>query len=132
MITATAGELADLLEDDRRESFRCRIADHTDTLQDVSDEVLSLEVAIDVNTPSRSATVVMDLGSNSPFLSNPTVYPRRRVVIDMEVRRHDEALGSSWIEVFNGFLNVPVLNAKQDTVTLPCQDHWLILYNKLI
>jgi hypothetical protein len=132
MISATAGELADLLKNDRRESFRVRIADHTDTLQDVSADVLSVDVTIDVNTPSRSANVRMKLGDRSPFLSNPTIYPRRRVVIDMEVRKHDEALGSSWIEVFNGLVTVPKLNPRQDQVFLPCQDYWLNLYNALI
>lgn len=132
MISATAADLADLLEVDRRESFRVRIADHTDTLQDLSDEVLSLDVEIDVNTPSRAANILMRLGDKSPFETNPVIYPRRRVVIDLEVRRHDEALGSNWIEAFNGYLKVPVVNAKQDKVRIPCQDRWLTLRDALI
>lgn len=139
MISATAGQLADLLEVNRREGLRVRIADNTDTLQDVTDHVISVpEITIDVNANARTATVELQRetasGSLSPLMSGtPAIYPRRRVVIDLAVKKYDESIGGSdWVELFNGFVDTPQFGGREARMVLPCRDHWRVLYDTYI
>lgn len=138
MISATAGQLSDLLEVARHDSFRVQIADNTDTLQDVSANVLSLEVTRDVNTNAKTATVVMQretsAGSLSPLMSGtPAIYPRRRIVIDLVVKRYDESIGGAdWVERFNGFVDLPQFGGREARMSLACRDHWRVLYDTFI
>lgn len=139
MRTASAGQLADLLETNRRESWRVRIADHTDTLQDVTSKVIAIpEITIDVNQNSRTATVVMQRetsdGSDSPLMSGtPAIYPRRRIVIDLVVKRYDESVaGSDWVEVFNGFVDVPSFGGRDGRMVLSCRDYWRVFNDTFI
>lgn len=138
MIAATAGQLADLLEVNRREGFRVRIADNSDTLQDVTSHVLSLpDITIDVNANARTATVELQRetedGSLSPLMSGtPAIYPRRRIVIDLAIKRYDESIGGDWLELFNGFIDSPQFGGREARMTLPCRDHWRVLYDTYI
>lgn len=133
MRSATSGELAALLAVSRTDAKRVWVADHTDTLQDVTADVLSCQVVIDVNAPGRTAQVVLhrntSSGSRSPFIgANPSIYAGRRVFIEAAVKAAPGTIGSSdWVPLFDGFVARPDFGTRDSRVILPCIDSWSVL-----